>query len=99
MVSDFYSYKLKRGFSTFLTFFLFLGFFVPTGFAQTTAATATADVSVETVIIVNGGDKSTYDAAIASAIAEDIGAYVLYTEHDDASVELLNELKELEPTN
>ena len=55
--------------------------------------------NVDTVIIVNGGDISTIDAAIAAGIHGDLGIPVLYTEHGDISLDLRNTLKDLGAEN
>ncbi len=49
--------------------------------------------SIDTVIIVNSGDISGIDAAIAGAISHDLGIPVYYTDHDEISSEVLEILK------
>ncbi len=48
---------------------------------------------VDTLIIVNKGEESKIDAAIASSISHDIGIPVLYVDKDVVSDELVRELK------
>ena len=64
-----------------------------TGLAtDTTTDSVKASASVGTLIIVNGGDKSTLDAATASSISENTGVPVLFTGHNDVSPDVLSSL-------
>ncbi len=78
----------------FLTVLMVLSFYSIAPIAQTATTT-----NVDTVIIVNGGDVSTLDAAIAAAISADIGAHVLYTEHEEVPADLQTQLKNLDAEN
>ncbi|MBI4163213.1 MAG: hypothetical protein HY513_06020 [Candidatus Aenigmarchaeota archaeon] len=67
----------------------------PTTGYQTASGAETSDkaaAAVETVILVNSGDKSAIDASIAASISEDRGIPVLYTGHKDVPTEVLSEL-------
>ncbi len=59
--------------------------------SETTTAAITNTASVETVMLVNGGDKSIIDSAIAASISEGRGIPVLYTDHKDISPEVLSQ--------
>lgn len=86
--------RLNRLFlSNILVFILVLSVFSSFGFAQeTTTETVNIATGVDTIIVVNSGDVSTVDAAIAAGISADTGIPVLYVEHDDAS-KVIEELK------
>ena len=84
----------KQLLSLFTIVSLVFSLFSVTGVAQTTTQT-----SVDTVIIVNDGDVSNIDAAIAAGISADIGVPVFYTEHGELSTEVQNQLKDFNVQN
>lgn len=87
--------KMYRRLATFLTILIMvLNVFSVAPIAQTTTTT-----NVDTVIIVNGGDVSNIDAAIAAGISAGTGIPVLYTEHGDIPIDVHNTLQDLNAEN
>lgn len=70
--------------------------FSVTGYATAdttaTVASPTTAAAIDTLIVVNGGEVSTVDAAIAASISADTGVPVLYTHQGDVSASVLTEL-------
>ncbi len=70
------------------------GVFAAEGSDTTTQTSTTADANgVHTIIICDGGDKSSIDAAIAASISAGTGVPVLYTEHGKLPAEVIDALK------
>ena len=88
----------KTGFFSSILIFLmvfsvFANSFIVSATSHDTAAIAVPTIDGDTLILVNGGDASSIDAAIASSISQHLGIPVIYTEENKISDDLLKQLQ------